>query len=58
MRMASRLALIVPFVEGVVEVEALEALQPDQGRAARAGQGLGDLRLAHAGVALHQQRGG
>jgi hypothetical protein len=39
-----------------VKVDALVALQPDQPGAGRPGERLGHLSLAHAGLALEQQR--
>jgi hypothetical protein len=39
-----------------VDVDPLVALQPDQPRPVRRRQRLGDLRLAHARLALQQQR--
>ena len=50
------LARVVPVVEGVVDVDALVALQADEPRAGGRGQRLGHLGLAHAGLALDQQR--
>jgi hypothetical protein len=50
------LARVVPVVQRLVEVDALVALQADQARAGRAGQRLGHLRLAHARLALDEQR--
>src|SRR5439155_14890215 len=50
------LARVVPVVEGVVDVDALVALQPDQPCPERAGQSTGDLGLADARLALEQQR--
>jgi hypothetical protein len=40
----------------VVDVDALVALQADEPRAGGGGQRLGHLGLAHAGLALDQQR--
>ena len=51
-----QLALIVPFVERGVLVEALVALQADQFGAVHLRQRLGDFRLADAGLALQEQR--
>src|SRR5262249_54822740 len=51
-----QLALIVPFVQRGVLVEALVALQPDQFGAVYRRQRLADLGLADAGLALQQQR--
>jgi hypothetical protein len=50
------LARVVPVVERVVEVDPLVALQADEPRADRAGQRLGDLRLADPRLALDEQR--
>ena len=50
------LARIVPVVEGVVQVDALVALQPDQARACEPGQRLRHLGLAHTGLTLEEQR--
>jgi hypothetical protein len=50
------LARIVPVVQRVVEVDALVALEPDEAGPGRAGERLGDLGLADAGLALQQQR--
>ena len=51
-----QLALVVPVVDRVVEVDALVALQPDQLGAGRGRQRARDLGLAHARLALQQQR--
>ena len=51
-----QLALVVPVVDRVVEVDALVALQPDQRGAGRGGQRARHLGLAHARLALEQQR--
>jgi hypothetical protein len=51
-----QLARVVPVVEGVVDVDALVALQADEARPGRTRQRLGDLGLADAGLALEQQR--
>jgi hypothetical protein len=40
----------------VVEIDALVALEPDQPRAGRTCERLGDLGLAHARLALQQER--
>ena len=50
------LARVVPLVDGRVDVEALVALEPDEPRAERGGEDLGELGLADAGLALEQQR--
>ena len=50
------LARVVPLVHRRVDVEALVALQPDQARAERRGEDLGELGLADARLALEQQR--
>ena len=39
-----------------MQVDALVALEPDEARPGCARERLGDLRLAHAGLALDQQR--
>jgi hypothetical protein len=51
-----QLARVVPLVHGVRDVEALVALQADQPSAGGRGEGLRELGLAHAGLALEQQR--
>ena len=48
------LARVVPLVDGVCDVEALVALQPDQASAERAGERLGRLCLADSGFPLEQ----
>ena len=50
------LARVVPLVDGGVDVQALVALEADERRPERRGEDLGDLRLAHAGLALEEQR--
>src|SRR5690606_750186 len=50
------LARVVPVVEGVVDVDALVALQADEAGAGRGGERLRDLGLADARLALEQQR--
>jgi hypothetical protein len=50
------LARVVPVVQRVVEVDPLVTLQADEPRADRAGQRLGDLRLADARLPLDEQR--
>src|SRR5215467_11431446 len=52
---AQKLALIVPFVERGVGVEAFVALQPDQLGVEQARDDFGQLGLADAGIALDQQ---
>ena len=47
---------VVPLVDGVRDVEALVALEPDQPRAEAARQRLRRLGLPHARLALEQQR--
>ena len=47
---------IVPFVQCLVRVDALVALQPDQPPAENCGQDLGDLGLADPDLALQQHR--
>ena len=51
-----QLAAVVPVVHGLGRVDALVALQSDELAAGPAGQHLGDLGLADAGLALEQQR--
>ena len=51
-----QLAGVVPLVDGLGDVDALVALQADQLAAGPAGQHLGHLGLADAGLALEQQR--
>jgi hypothetical protein len=51
-----QLALPVPVVQRLMDVDALVALQADQASARRRGQRLGDLGLADARLALQQQR--
>ena len=51
-----QLALVVPVVDGVVEVDPLVALQTDQPRAAGVRERARHLRLADARLALQQQR--
>ena len=51
-----QLAGVVPLVDGLVGVEALVALEADQLAAGPAGQRLGHLGLADAGLALEEQR--
>ena len=50
------LAAVVPVVDGLGGVDALVALQADQLAAGPAGEHLGQLGLADAGLALEQQR--
>ncbi len=50
------LAGVVPLVDGLGDVDALVALEADQLAAGPAGQDLGHLGLADAGLALEQQR--
>ena len=50
------LARVVPLVDRGVDVEALVALEPDQPRAERRREDLGELGLADPGLALEQQR--
>ena len=50
-----QLAGVVPFVDGLRDVDAVVALQAQQLAARPAGQHLGDLRLADAGLALQEQ---
>src|SRR5712671_7160829 len=51
-----QLALIVPFIQRGVLVEAFVALQADELGPMHGSQRLGDLGLADAGLALEQQR--
>jgi hypothetical protein len=51
-----QLAGVVPVVQGLMDVDALVALQADQPRAGGRGQRLGDLGLPDARLALDQQR--
>ena len=51
-----QLAGVVPLVDGLAGVDALVALQPHELAARPAGQHLGHLGLADAGLALEQQR--
>ena len=46
---------MVPFINGVVDVQPLVALQPDQLRIKPPGQRPRNLRLAHAGLPLQKQ---
>ena len=50
------LARVVPLVDGVRDVEALVALQPDQPRGERRRERLRRLGLPHARLALEQHR--
>src|SRR5262249_33048024 len=50
------LTRVVPLVDGVVDVEALIALEPDQPRAEDVGEHLGDLGLADSGLAFEEER--
>ena len=47
---------VVPFVQGFALLQAVVALQADQGAAQGRGQGLGQLGFADAGFAFKQQR--
>ena len=51
-----QLAGVVPVVQGVGDVDALVALQPDQAPAGDERQRLRRLRLAHPGLALEEHR--
>jgi hypothetical protein len=51
-----QLAGIVPVVEGLVDVDALVALQADEPRTRRGRDRLGDFGLPDPGLALEQQR--
>src|ERR687894_2634838 len=46
---------VVPLVDGLEDVDALVALEPDQGRIQNAREDLGDLGLAHPGLALEKE---
>src|SRR5215472_16721654 len=50
------LPCIVPFVQGLVGVDTLVALQPDQPSPEDAGQDFSDLGLSDANLALQEQR--
>ena len=50
------LARVVPLVDGGVDVQALVALEPDEPRAQRCREDLGELGLADPGLALEEQR--
>ena len=49
------LAGIVPLVQGVIGVEALVALQPDQFRVQDLGQHLGHFRFPHPSFSFEEQ---
>src|SRR5581483_4295089 len=51
-----QLARVVPFVDGLRDVDALVALQADELAAGPAGENLADLGLADTGLAFEQQR--
>src|SRR5262249_7943006 len=51
-----QLALVVPVVQRLVEVDALVALQPDQARAGRVRERTRNLGLADARFTLEKQR--
>ncbi len=51
-----QLARVVPLVDGVRDVEAFVALEPDQARAGRRRERLGGLGLADTCLSLEQQR--
>jgi hypothetical protein len=51
-----QLPRVVPLVDGVGDVEALVALEPDQARLESGGERLGRLRLADPGLPLEQER--
>ena len=55
-RSASSCRGVVPVVDGVVQVDPLVALQPDQASACGGRQRPGHLGLADPGLALEQQR--
>ena len=50
------LPAVVPLVDGLVDVHALVALQPDQPPARRSSQHFGHLGLANAGFSFQEQR--
>jgi hypothetical protein len=50
------LAGVVPLVDGLVDVYALVALEPDQGRVEHPAEDLGHLGLADPGLALKEER--
>ena len=50
------LARVVPLVDGVRDVEALVALEPDQPRVERGRERLRSLGLPHSGLTLEQHR--
>ena len=50
------LARIIPLVDRAADVQPLITLQPDQARVEQAGQHLGDLGLADAGLTLQKER--
>src|SRR4028118_75148 len=51
-----KLAGVVPLVHGLVDVYALVALQPDQGRLQDARENLRDLGLADPGLPSEEER--
>ena len=51
-----QLARVVPFIDGVSEVDAFVALQPDEPRAEHVGHDLRGLSLADARLALDEER--
>ena len=51
-----QLPRVVPLVNGLAYVQPLVALQPDEARAQRRRQHLGDLRLADARLAFEEER--
>ncbi len=51
-----QLGRVVPFIQRLALLHAVIALQPDQAALQHACQRLGQCGLAHAGLALQQQR--
>jgi hypothetical protein len=49
---------VVPFVDRLADVDAVVALDPQEGTARPPGQDLGDLGLADPGLALQQEWSG
>ena len=46
---------MVPFIDGVADVQAFVALEADEVGAEAGGQGAGDFGFAHAGFAFQEQ---
>jgi hypothetical protein len=53
-----QLAGVVPFVDRLADVDAVVALDPQEGTAGPPGQDLGDLGLADPGLTLEQEWSG